>query len=204
VSTLPIVNPHLELNERTPQAVGLNGHEPESLDDLFNKEVNATEAEQGNKRNMAPAGTYVTDPEEFPPTISPAKYKEDRQKDGTVTGKRLFVTVTARASATIRGAESTQVLRFDLSPEQRHKKIWDNTENKWTGEFDEAKDDNMSKLWFNAVGAYQDFHGKGTTFTQGDVLEFLKAVPVALRTMQGDRGELVVLSLSSRGRRSRG
>jgi len=177
----------------------MNGHEPESLDDLFNKEVNASEAAEITKRNMAPAGTYVTEPADFPPTISEAKYRDDKKKDGTVTGRRLFVTVIARASAKIKGNDVTQVLRFDLSPEQRLKKIYEDSQ--WTGEYDEAKDDSMTKLWANAVSAYQDFHGKGTTFTQGDVLEFLKNVPVALRTMQGDRGELVVLSLSSRGRR---
>jgi len=197
VSTLPIVNPHLELNSAQP-AQTMNGHEPESLDDLFNKEVNAAEAAEITKRNMAPAGTYVTEPADFPPTINPVKQPE-KNKAGEVIGDRLMATVITRATATIKGNEVTQVLRFSLSPEQRHKKVYEDSQ--WTGEYDESKDDIASRLWANAVSAYQDFHGKGTTFTQGDVLEFLKNVPVALRTMQGDRGELVVLSLSSRGRR---
>ena len=192
----PIENPY----DVETDIASMNGHgeQGESMDSLFNKEVDAGAAQEAIKRNMAPAGTYVTEPEDFPATIL-AKQVDEKDKGGEVVGQRVKATVLCRATARIKGDDITQVLRFDISPEQRFKKIYEDSQ--WTGEYDTAKDDIAYRLWSAAVMCYEEFHGKGTKFTQNDVLEFLKSVPVALRTMQGDRGELVVLSIQSRGKR---
>jgi len=171
----------------------------EGLDATWAQEVDSAAAQEVKKRNGAPPGTYVTDPGEYEPIINVGK-RDEKNKAGDVMGQRDVATIIARGTAKIKGALVTQILRFEMSPDQRHKKIYEGQQ--WTGAYDEAKDDLAHRLWCDAVTAFEEQNGKGS-FTRGDILAYLKSTPVALRTMQTDRGDLLVLSLQNRGRRKR-
>jgi hypothetical protein len=189
--TTKIENPYSATEHRTGA--------DDALDATWATEVNQVEAQEIQKRNGAPAGTYVTDPESYAPILTTGK-RDEKNKAGDVIGPREMATVIVRGTAKIKGTEVTQVLRFDLSPDSRHKKIYEGDQ--WTGEYDLAKDDLASRLWANAVNAYKEYTGVAS-FTRVDVLDYLKTTPVALQTMQGNRGDLVVLKLTNRGRKAR-
>lgn len=171
----------------------------ESVDSLFDKEADLAGAKAIKKRNMAPAGTYITNPDDYPVTVIPVKVAE-KDKAGDETGStRATATIIARATATIKGEEAIALLRFSISPDRRPKKIYDGRD--WTGEVNEQKDDLSSRLWADVTDMYAETHSTDAPPKQSDIVDYLRTFPVALRTMQGDDG-LIVLGISARrGRR---
>jgi hypothetical protein len=168
-----------------------------TMDSLFDNEVNSAEAEAIVKRAQKPAGTYQTQPEDYPMTV--IEEKEQKSREGEVYGTRKQAIVNGLVVATIKGEEVKARVRFKLSPEGQKAKIYVNDE--WTGEFHDTKDDSATKLWGQAVLAYKetfgDFPAKGT-----ELLDFLKTGTYRLRLMPGRRDdEMVVLAISAVGKR---
>lgn len=153
--------------------------------DPFDAPVDVEQAQQIQKRNMAPAGTYVTDPDTFGElTVTPMTQDD---------GRRVFA-FFGRTKYAGKGDEVVSALRFRLSPDARPKKDAE-------GNVVAGKDDLSTRLYAQAVGAYARAHDNDAPKTLRDLSDWIKAAQgIQLRTMQGS-DDLVVLSISApRGR----
>lgn len=152
--------------------------------DPFDTEVDAQAAVEVQKRNMAPAGTYQTDPDTFGELTVTPSVQDD--------GRKVFA-FFGRTKYAGRGDEVVSALRFRISPDARPKKDRE-------GNVVEGKDDLSTRLYAQAVGAYVRAHDGGAPKTLRDLADWLKAVPgLKLRTMQGD-DDLIVLNIQAPGR----
>lgn len=149
--------------------------------DPFDAPVDAQQAQEIQKRNMAPAGTYVTDPDTFGElTVTPSQQDD---------GRRVFA-FFGRTKYAGKGDEVVSALRFRLSPDARPKKTAD-------GEVVAGKDDLSTRLYAQAVGAYARANDGATPKTLRDLSDWIKAVPgLQLRTMQGS-DDLIVLNIQA-------
>lgn len=152
----------------------------QSPSDLFEQPVDAKEAAEITKRNMAPAGEYVTDPEEFGQLSVTAQVNEDGRRVFAFFGRMTHVKEQVQAQ-----------VRFRLSPDARPKKDFQ------TGEIIEGKDDLNTRLYAAAVKAYTLGHDGATPKKLGDLTEWLQTVGgLRVGTMQGDE-DLIVLRLNA-------
>lgn len=155
------------------------GHEAEF--DPFDTEVDAQQAAEVQKRNMAPAGTYQTDPDTFGELTVTPSVQDD--------GRKVFA-FFGRTKYAGRGDEVVSVLRFRISPDARPKKDVD-------GNVVVGKDDLSTRLYAQAVGAYTKAHDGDTPKTLRDLSDWIKSVQgLQLRTMQGS-DDLIVLNINA-------
>ena len=165
---------------------------PVDMETLFQDEViNAEQVNQTIKDSGAPAGTYQSDPDEYPLNAYP-KERELKDVEGQVIGKRRSIDIVGLFSM----KDTKTRIRFTISPDYAKKKIYVN--NEWTGEYLD-KPDHQSKLYAQAVKTYEATV-KEMPKSIPALVEFLTGTPIRVRTMQGDDGELVALSVSPAGR----
>ena len=157
------------------------------LESMFQDEViNAEQVNQTIKDSGAPAGTYQSDPDEYPLRAFPME-REEKDLEGQVTGKRRSINITGL----FRMKETTTRIRFTISPDYRQKKVYEGDQ--WTGEHLE-KPDSQSKLYAQAVKVYEATR-KELPKSIPALVEFLIESPIAVRTMVGRDGEPVVLNV---------
>lgn len=151
--------------------------EQNAVSEMYDAVVDVAAAQETLKRNLPPAGTYTTMLEDFEPSVTPVKFEGD---------DRQFFNVFVRASIKVKGQEEPveQGLRFKFSQETRPATKFG------TNEIIEGKDDSSSKRYAELVKAYLDWAGEDgePLKTLGQLIEFIKATPLQIRTMQGDNG----------------
>ena len=148
--------------------------------DFYDEPVNVGEAQETLKRNLPPAGNYVTMLDDYEPTVTPVTFEGETRKQ---------FSVFARAGLRTKGGEVVeQGLRFRFSPEVRPATKFG------TNEIIEGKDDSASKRYAELVAAYLAWAGEDgePLKTIGQLVQFIQTVPLTLRTMQGDNGLTVV------------
>lgn len=144
--------------------------------EMYDQPIDVQGAQETLKRNLPPAGTYVSMVEEYEPTVTPIKFEGDN---------RQFFNVFLRAGLRTKGGEVVeQGLRFKFSQETRPATKFG------TNEVIEGKDDSASKRYAELVKAYLDYAGEeGEPLkTLGQLITFIQTVPLNVRTMQGDNG----------------
>ena len=178
-----------EYNENEPQEV--------TLDSLFaDEQVNGEQVNQAIRDSGAPAGTYTSNPDEFPLQVYP-EYRDEKDVEGQVTGKRKGVTFRGLFSGTFAGKVERARIRFSISPDYRQKKVY--VDDQWTGEYLE-KPDNQSKLYAQAVKVHEaKVRELPKTFLA--LVEWMQQNPISVRTMIGRDGEPVVLNVVAARRR---
>ena len=163
------------------------------MESLFQDEViNAEQVNQTIKDSGAPAGTYQSDPDEYPLNAYP-KERELKDVEGAVIGKRRSIDIVGLFSM----KDTKTRIRFTISPDYAKKKVYVNDE--WTGEFLD-KPDSQSVLYAQSVKVYESVV-KELPKSIPALVEFLVGTPIRVRTMQGRNGDLVVLNVTPAGRR---
>jgi len=167
------------------------------LEMLFRDEVVNSEAvDKAIRESGSPAGTYTTNPEEYPLNVF-VEEREEKDADGKVTGKRRQITLTGLVFATIAGRDEKARVRIRISPDVRQAKEYD--ADTWTGGY-LNKPDSQTKLFAMAAKVYEATV-KDKPKSVVALVEFLKENPFRVRTMVGRDGEPVVLAISpTRGR----
>lgn len=151
-------------------------NDEQAVSEMYDAPVNVQDAQATLKRNLPPAGTYVSMVEDYEPTVTPIKFEGDN---------RQFFNVFLRAGLRTKGGEVVeQGLRFKFSQETRPATRFG------TNEVIEGKDDSASKRYAELVKAYLDYAGEDgeALKTLGQLIEFVKTTPLQVRTMQGDNG----------------
>ena len=151
-------------------------NEDNAVSEMYDRPIDVAAAQATLKRNLPPAGTYVTMPSEYEPTVTPIKFEGD---------DREYFNVFVRAGLATKGGDVVeQGLRFKFSQETRPATKFG------TNEVIEGKDDSASKRYAELVKAYLDFAGEDgeplKNVTQ--LVTFIQTVPLNVRTMQGDQG----------------
>lgn len=148
-----------------------------AVSDFYNDAVDVKQAQETYKRNQPPAGAYVSLLESYEPTITPVVFEGD-------TRKLFGVFVRAGQLQKKTGETVEQGLRFRFSAETRPATKFG------TGEVIEGKDDAASKRYAELVKAYLDWAGEDgePLKTIGQLIDFIKQVPLTFNTMNGDNG----------------
>lgn len=133
------------------------------MDELFNRPFNDESADEVEKASLAPEGYYTSNPDEYPITISPYQFDD-----------RRLVTVIARAEGKVGGEFHTALLRFKVSPDKRHAKVW--VDGQPTDE-EKTTFDMPSVLWTQARNAYTQKMGEKPK-TDAALIEFIRTVPL--------------------------
>ena len=166
------------------------------LESLFQDEViNAEQVNQTIRDSGAPAGTYTSQPEEYPINAYP-KVRELKDVEGQVIGSRKSIDFAGLFVGRFDGKDVTTRIRFTISPEYGKRKGYEGDQ--WTGEYLD-KPDSQSKLYAQAVKTYEATvkeMPKGVL----QLVEFLTSTPFRVRTMVGRDGDPVVLAISPAGR----
>lgn len=153
------------------------------MDTLFNREVNEAEVNEVNRRSATPAGTYITNPDEYPINVFANTFNET---DG---GTRTVLTFAGLAQATIKGEDVTLRFRFRISPDARKKLDFETKE-------PTEKDDLPTRLYAQAVTAYRA-QQKEAPKNVGQLVEWLKSSPIRVRTFVTQEGEPMVIAISA-------
>ena len=162
------------------------------LESLFQDEViNAEQVNQTIRDSGAPAGTYQSNPEEYPLQAYP-KERELKDVEGQVVGKRRSIDIVGLFTM----KDTKTRIRFTISPDYGKRKVY--VDESWTGEYLD-KPDSQSKLYAMAVKTYEATRNEMPK-TVPALVEFLTETPFRVRTMQGRDGEPVVLAISPAGR----
>lgn len=151
-------------------------NDEQATSEMYDAPVNVGEAQATLKRNLPPAGTYISMVSEYEPTITPIKFEGDN---------RQYFNVFLRAAQQVRGGDVVeQGLRFKFSQETRQATKFG------TNEVIEGKDDSASKRYAELVKAYLDYSGEDgePLKTLGQLILFIQTQPLAIRTMNGDNG----------------
>lgn len=151
-------------------------NDEQATSEMYDQPIDVQSAQETLKRNLPPAGTYVTMVDEYEPTITPLKFEGDN---------RQFFNVLVRGGLKQKNGEVVeQGLRFKFSQETRPAIKFG------TNEVIEGKDDSASKRYAELVKAYLDHAGEDgePLKTLGQLIEFIKTTPLQVRTMQGDSG----------------
>ena len=152
-------------------------NEDNAVSEMYDAPVDVKQAQDVLKRNQPPQGTYTSMVEEFEPTIAPFRFEGD---------ERLYYTVVLRGSIQVKGQDEPveQSLRFRFSQEIRPATKFG------TNEVIEGKDDSASKRYAELVAAYLLWAGEeGEALKNvGQLADFIKTVPLQIRTMNGDNG----------------
>ena len=163
-----------------------------TMDSLFTDEViNAEQVNQTIRDSGAPAGTYQSDPDEYPLNAYP-KERELKDVEGAVIGKRRSIDIVGLFSM----KDTKTRIRFTISPDYGKRKVYEGDQ--WTGEYLD-KPDSQSKLYAQSVKAYEATV-KEMPKSIPALVEFLTSTPFRVRTMVGRDGEPVVLAVSPAGR----
>ena len=166
------------------------------MESLFQDEVvNADQVNQTIRDSGAPAGTYTSQPEEYPLQAYP-KVRELKDVEGQVIGSRKSIDFAGLFVGRFEGKDVTTRIRFTISPEYGKRKVYEGDQ--WTGEFMD-KPDNQSKLYAQAVKAYES-SVKELPKNVLALVEWMKESSFRVRTMVGRDGEPVVLAISPAGR----
>jgi hypothetical protein len=166
--------------------------ETPDIESMFQDEViNAEQINQTIRDSGAPAGTYQSDPDEYPLNAYP-KERELKDVEGAVIGKRRSIDIVGLFTM----KDTKTRIRFTISPDYGKRKVYENES--WTGEYLD-KPDSQSKLYAQAVKAYEATV-KEMPKSVPALVEFLIATPFRVRTMVGRDGEPVVLAISPAGR----
>ena len=166
------------------------------MESLFQDEVvNAEQVNQTIRDSGAPAGTYQSQPEEYPLQAYP-KVRELKDVEGAVTGQRKSIDFAGLFVGRFEGKDVTTRIRFTISPEYSKRKVYE--ADQWTGEFMD-KPDSQSKLYAQAVKAYES-SVKELPKNVLQLVEWMKESPFRVRTMVGRDGDPVVLAISPAGR----
>ena len=165
----------------------------DATSEYYDDAVDTKQAAETYKKNRPPAGNYLTLLEDFEPSITRNEPFEDDPQ-------RKVYGVFLRAGQRTKGGEVVeQALRFRISPDVRPAKDFK------TGEVVEGKDDLSSRLWAELVAAYMDHAGEDgePLKTTGQLIEFVKNVPLTFNTMANDQGGLTVLHIFNPRKRAR-
>ena len=169
---------------------------PPDMESLFQDEViNAEQVNQTIRDSGAPAGTYQSQPEEYPLNAYP-KVRELKDVEGAVIGTRRSIDVVGLFVGRFEGEDVKTRIRFTISPDAGKRKVYEGDQ--WTGEFME-KPDSQSKLYAMAVKTYEATV-KEMPKTVPALVEWMKESTFKVRTMVGRDGEPVVLAISPAGR----
>ncbi len=163
------------------------------IDTLFQDEViNAEQVNQTIRDSGAPAGTYTSNPEEYPLNAY-VKERELKDVEGAVIGKRRSIDIVGLFQM----KDTKTRIRFTISPDYGKRKVYEGDQ--WTGEYLD-KPDSQSKLFAQAVKVYEAAR-KELPKGVPQLVEFLREESFSVRTMVGRDGEPVVLNvLARRGR----
>ncbi len=162
------------------------------MESLFQDEViNAEQVNQTIRDSGAPAGTYQSDPDEYPLNAYP-KERELKDVEGAVIGKRRSIDIVGLFTGRFDGADVRTRIRFTISPDYGKRKVYEGDQ--WIGEYLD-KPDSQSKLYAQAVKAYE---ATVKELPKGviQLIEWLRENPFRVRTMQGSNGDPVVLAIS--------
>lgn len=172
-----------------------------SLDKEFQDTIaNPDEADGIAKANATPSGWYTSDPETRQPTIfTQVREDEDGSKTG-VKGSRRIGTILARCTQVYKREEYTSLIRVEISPDARAKRLWENEE--FSG-FHPSKHDGATRMYSEAQGLYKAARGSNATSVTA-LLEFLQETPFRVQCMARDDGSLVAYKLAAVGRNKRG
>ena len=151
-------------------------NEDNTVSEMYDAPVDVPQAQETLKRNLPPAGTYISMNDEYEPTVTPIKFEGD---------DRQYFNVFVRGGMRTKGGDVVeQGLRFKFSQETRPATRFG------TNEVIEGKDDSASKRYAELVAAYLLWAGEDgePLKTLGQLIEFVKQTPLNYRTMQGDNG----------------
>lgn len=166
--------------------------EQPTMDSMFADEViNAEQVNQTIKDSGAPAGTYQSDPDEYPLAAYP-KERELKDVEGQVIGKRRSIDIVGLFAM----KDVKTRIRFTISPDYGKRKVYEG--DSWTGEYLD-KPDSQSKLYAQLVKAYEA-QVKELPKNVPALIEWAVSTPIRVRTMVGRDGEPVVLAVSPAGR----
>lgn len=141
----------------------------QDIDSVLGGEVNVEDTAATLKAGLPPAGTYQSDPEQYPLSAFVDKDK---------AGRRV---ITLQGIAVFKGGESKARIRVKLSPDTREGKVY--VDGQDTGE-STGKPDSKSLRWAEAVRAYQQTF-KENPKREANVVEYLKTSPIKFRMFQG-------------------
>lgn len=150
-------------------------YEGVDMDEIYNTPFDDEGAEQVRAASLPPQGYYTTNPDEFPPTVIPRMV--DEKTGEQVTGQRRVIKVVARVEAVINNKAEVALVRFDISPDKRHAKVYENGE--WTGEF-KTKYDMNSVRWAQFGKVYEQTMGEKPK-VDANVIEFIKTTPFKVK-----------------------
>ena len=169
---------------------------PPDMETLFQDEViNAEQVNQTIRDSGAPAGTYQSQPEEYPLNAYP-KVRELKDVEGAVIGSRRSIDVVGLFVGRFEGEDVKTRIRFTISPDAGKRKVYEGDQ--WTGDYLD-KPDSQSKLYAQAVKAYES-SVKEMPKNVIALVEWMKESAFRVRTMVGRDGEPVVLAISPAGR----
>jgi hypothetical protein len=133
--------------------------------------------------SMDPAGTYVSDPDEYPLRASVEQFKG--RISVTLSGIVTLVKPRDKNAKLPEHAVRTQLNFFRLSPDRRNKLVY-GPDNKPTGE-ETNTPDAASLRWLEAREAYKAVTGEEAK-QDIQVVDFLTEHPVYFVMFQGSRG----------------
>ena len=169
---------------------------PPDMETLFQDEViNAEQVNQTIRDSGAPAGTYQSQPEEYPLNAYP-KVRELKDVEGALIGTRRSIDVVGLFVGRFEGEDVKTRIRFTISPDAGKRKVYEGDQ--WTGDYLD-KPDSQSKLYAQAVKAYES-SVKEMPKNVIALVEWMKESTFKVRTMVGRDGEPVVLAISPAGR----
>lgn len=159
----------------------------QAVSEMYDTPVDVQAAQATYKKNLPPAGNYISLLEDTEPNVTPVTFEGDTRK--------LF-NVFLRAGQRTRGGDVVeQALKFKFSAEPRPAMKFG------TSEIIEGKDDSATKRYAELVKAYLDYAGEeGEPLkTIGQLVDFIKSTPLQFRTMNGDNGlNVTAISLPNR------
>lgn len=130
---------------------------------------------------MDPAGTYVSDPENYPLTSGVQKDDRDGRLVVTLSGLLTLLKPDKGFSMPEDGVK-TRLNYFKLSPDRRNRVDYETKE-----ELSPARPDSLSLRWLEARDAYFTVYGEEAK-QDLDVVKCLVSVPIHFRLFQGNRG----------------
>ena len=146
--------------------------------------VDGDEAAKVQRANMYAGGTYMTDSDQFGPFVDTPKVAEDGRRSVFLFGRGRVKT---------KGVPVENALGYSISPDARPKKDA-------MGEIVPGKNDLATRLYADAVMAYQKTHGESPKNLRA-VVEYLAYAPLALRCMPGSDRPVVLGIQAARGGR---
>lgn len=172
------------------------GH-AQTQDEHFRDEIaNPADVAAIQAANLRPKGFYVTDPENYRPTVfTEVSQDEDGTRTGT-PGPRSMGVILARVSQTVKGEVFTSVVRIKISPETRHKAVWVNDT---FDSFHPVKHDSATRMYSEAQAMHKAATGAYATRISA-LLQFLAETPFKVNCMVKDDGNLTPWQIAPVGK----